>query len=114
MPCRSFKLFIYSCLIFIFDVSSVDAGLNKFTKLDQLGEWFIERKLDSSNDKVLCRASMIGNGTWFGARVRLDHNDELVLPPGLVPHKYPGEKKLDEVKYSLARCRSDLLYISNP
>ena len=60
--------------------TSVNAGLNSFTNLTVLEDWLIERKVDINNNQIKCRASIPSNATWFGARVRLGTNDELINP----------------------------------
>ena len=57
---------------------SVKAGLNNFTDLIFLEGWLIERKVDLSSNEIQCRASIPSHANWFGARVRLGSNNELI------------------------------------
>ena len=60
-------------------IESVHAGLNKFTYLDKVDEWVIERKFDSEKNTISCRASIPAQGSWFGARVRMDKNNDIAI-----------------------------------
>jgi len=77
-----------------------------FQTIDRVDGWLIERKLDSEQHQV-CRASVVGGGSWFSARVRLDRNDALVVPNGL---NSPNEASLASAREALRLCRSSLLY----
>ena len=77
-----------------------------FQKLDSTHGWLIERKL-SEQKKPICRASVVGGGTWFSARVHLNRKNELVIPEGL---KSPSNKSVDAALEALRLCRSSLLY----
>ncbi len=103
-------LLILSPLLIL--IYSARAGLNDFTKLDKIEDWIIERKFDASSDEILCRASKIGYGTWFGARIRLDKNGNLVVPRDLSKEPKPSLLLLGRVKEALRRCRSGFVYMS--
>ena len=77
-----------------------------FQTIDRIDGWLIERKVDSEQNHV-CRASVVGGGSWFSARVRLDRNDALVVPSGLTS---PNEESLASAREALRLCRSSLLY----
>ncbi len=77
-----------------------------FQTLDRVDGWLIERKLDREQNHV-CRASVPGGGAWFSARVRLDLNDEVVVPQGL---SKPSNASVDSAREALRLCRSSLLY----
>jgi len=77
-----------------------------FQTIDRIDGWLIERKVDSEQNHV-CRASVVGGGSWFSARVRLDRNDALVVPNGLTS---PNEESLASAREALRLCRSSLLY----
>ena len=85
---------------------STPAMAQGFQKLDSTHGWMIERKL-SEQQEPICRASVIGGGTWFSARVHLNRNNELVIPEGL---KSPSNKSVDAALEALRLCRSSLLY----
>ena len=78
--------------------NSLQAGLDKYSYLDHVNEWTIERKIDSTENTVSCRASIASGGSWFGARIRLDKNDNLVYPPKLLGSKAPSELTIKKVK----------------
>jgi len=77
-----------------------------FQKLDSTHGWLIERKL-SEQQEPICRASVTGGGTWFSARVHLNHNNELVIPEGLT---VPTKTSVNAAIEALRLCRSSLLY----
>ena len=85
---------------------STPAMAQGFQKLDSTHGWMIERKL-SEQQEPICRASVIGGGTWFSARVHLNRNNELVIPEGL---KSPSNESVDAALDALRLCRSSLLY----
>ncbi len=93
--------------IFLFLVLiGTSAFAQNFQTIDRIDGWLIERKLDSEQNHV-CRASVVGGGSWFSARVRLDRNDALVVPNGLTS---PNEESLASAREALRLCRSSLLY----
>ena len=57
----------------------VKAGLDKFSYLDKVQDWIIERKVDSITQNLSCRASIPLYATWFGSRIRLDKEDVLIV-----------------------------------
>ena len=85
----------------------VASASTSFQPLDRVEGWLIERRLDESQDPI-CRASVPGAGTWFSARVHLDGDDAVVVPPGLEP---PDESALVAVREALRRCRASVLYL---
>ena len=104
--------FICACIFQAFQGYAVQAGLNQFTEIDSLGKWSIEQKYNPEDNKVECRASMKGYGTWFGERIRLDENGELLIPENaLYKNKADIFSSLIEVRIALSNCRSGLLYI---
>ena len=93
--------------IFLFLVLIGTSALaQNFQTIDRIDGWLIERKVDSEQNHV-CRASVVGGGSWFSARVRLDRNDALVVPNGLTS---PNEESLASAREALRLCRSSLLY----
>tara|TARA_B100000965_G_C19343592_1_gene648528 strand:- start:361 stop:612 length:252 start_codon:yes stop_codon:yes gene_type:complete len=77
-------------------------------------EWLIERKVDLNINKTKCRASIPSHATWFGARVRLGLNDELIKPLWInVNEDQLLDSKLNKVKELLDDCRSGLLFLPN-
>ena len=94
-----------SILLFLALIGTSALAQN-FQTIDRIDGWLIERKLDSQQNHV-CRASVVGGGSWFSARVRLDRNDALVVPNGLTS---PNEESLASAREALRLCRSSLLY----
>ena len=88
------------------------AAINKFTYLDSVNGWTIERKIDSLTNQVFCRASIFEDGNWFADRVRLGINNEVIIPNRL---KDNSELYLamntSQVKDALERCNSGVLYL---
>ena len=82
------------CLLLLLSLMGTSALAQGFQTIDRVDGWLIERKRDSEQNHV-CRASLPGGGSWFSARVRLDLNDDLVVPQGLMKRKHhpmPGTK----------------------
>ena len=99
------SLLIFSCV-------SVNAGLNKFTDLIFVEEWLIERKVDLTRNEIICRASIPAHANWFGARVRLGTNNELIKPIWIVVKSDQIlDSKLAKIKKLLADCKSGLLFL---
>tara|TARA_Y100001968_G_scaffold207400_1_gene190602 strand:+ start:130 stop:420 length:291 start_codon:yes stop_codon:yes gene_type:complete len=91
---------------------SVQAGINNFTDLIFVEEWLIERKVDLIINETKCRASIPSHANWFGARVRLGRNNELIKPIWIsAKAEQLLDSKLDKVKKLLNECRSGLLFL---
>ena len=75
-------------LLFLVGTSAL---AQSFQTIDRIDGWLIERKRDSEQNHV-CRASLPGGGSWFPERVRLDLNDDLVVPQGLITPKKASVK----------------------
>ena len=111
---NAFKNFsnLFFVIILFFNCRTVKAGLNNFTELIYVEDWLIERKVDLKNNEVKCRASLPINATWFGARVRLGANDELITPGWI---RIEEDKLLDstliKVKHFLDDCRSGFIFL---
>ena len=99
--------------IFISSSKAVNAGLNEFTPLTYVDDWLIERKIDLKADKITCRASLPKHATWFGARIRLGADDELIKPIWLSDEGQLVKAKLNEIKKFLDDCRSGFLFLPN-
>ena len=97
---------LVSCFI------SVNAGLNKFTNLMVFEDWLIERKVDLTINEIKCRASIPSHANWFGARVRLGSNNELIKPIWIsVEADQVIDSKLTKIKELLYDCRSGPLFL---
>ena len=96
-----------SCL-----TTSVNAGLNKFTNLIFVDDWLIERKVDLTINETQCRASIPSHANWFGARVRLGQNNELIKPIWIsIKADQVLDSKLAEIRELLDECRSGVLFL---
>ena len=108
------EIFKKSCFLIlsICSLTSVNAGLNNFTNLIYVEEWLIERKIDLSNNEIKCRASIPIHANWFGARVRLGSNNELIKPNWIsVSADQLLDSKLAKVREKVDGCRSGILFI---
>ncbi len=75
-------------------------------------DWLIERKVDLTINEIKCRASIPSNANWFGARVRLGSNNELIKPIWIsVEADQVIDSKLTKIKKLLYDCRSGLLFL---
>ena len=105
------KYFFWTLFIFCI-TTSVNAGLNKFTNLIFVEDWLIERKVDLTINETKCRASIPSHANWFGARVRLGPNNELIKPIWIsVKADQIIDSKLTKIKEILDNCRSSLLFL---
>ena len=96
----------------IFSFTPVNAGLNSFTSLIVVEDWLIERKIDLTINETKCRASIPSHATWFGARIRLGPNNELIKPIWIsVKADQVLDSKLVKIKGLLDECRSGLLFL---
>ena len=92
--------------------TSVNAGLNSFSNLIVVEEWLIERKVDLTMNEIKCRASIPSHANWFGARVRLGPNNELIKPIWIsIKADQVLDSKLGKIKELLNYCRSGLLFL---
>ena len=99
-------------VLVIFSFRSVSAGLNSFTNLIFVEDWLIERKVDLTINETKCRASIPTDANWFGARVRLGPNNELIKPIWIsVKADQIIDSKLTKIKEILDNCRSGLLFL---
>ena len=99
-------------ILLIFSFTSVNAGLNSFTNLIFVEDWLIERKVGLTINETKCRASIPSHANWFGARVRLGPNNELIKPIGIsVKAEQVLDSKLIKIKKLLDHCRSSLLFL---
>nr|WP_257473391.1 hypothetical protein [Prochlorococcus marinus] len=99
-------------IIIICSFKSVNAGIKNFTKLIHFEEWLIERKVDLSINEIKCRASIASHASWFGARVRLGPNNELIKPLWIsLKADELTDSKLAKVRELLNDCRSGLLFL---
>jgi len=104
------KNFFLTLLLFSF--TPVNAGLKSFTSLISFEDWLIERKVDLTNNETKCRASIPIHATWFGARVRLGPNNELIKPIWIsVKADQVLDSKLDIIKGLLDDCRLGFLFL---
>ena len=93
-------------LLLLLSLMGTSALAQSFQTIDRVDGWLIERKRDSEQNHV-CHASLPGGGSWFSERVRLDLNDDLVVPQGLIT---PNKASVDAALEAVHLCRSTLLY----
>ena len=98
--------------LLISSFASVNAGLNRFSNLIVIEEWLIERKVDLIINQTKCRASIPLHANWFGARVRLGPNNELIKPSWIsIKADQVLDSKLAKIRDLLNECRSGLVFI---
>ena len=110
------EIFKKSCFLIlsICSLTSVNAGLNNFTNLIYVEEWLIERKIDLTNNEIKCRASIPSHANWFGSRVRLGLDNELIIPIWIfLREDQLINSKLAKVRELLDGCRAGFLFIPN-
>ncbi len=96
----------------ISSLTTANSGVHSFTNLIFVEDWLIERKVDLTINQIKCRASIPSHANWFGARVRLGSNNELIKPLWIsVKAEQVREKKLDKIRDLLDVCRSGLLFL---
>ena len=91
--------------------SEVIAGVDTYSKLDEIDDWIIERKIESSTNILKCRASIPNRFSWFSGRIHLSNEGDLIIPEETNEVTLTSKKTLDKVMNALNRCRSDFLYI---
>ena len=92
--------------LLLLSLMGTSALCQSFQAINRVDGWLIERRMNSEQNHV-CRASLPGGGSWFSARVRLDLNDALVVPQGLIT---PNKASVDAAREAVRLCRSSLLY----
>ena len=90
--------------------------MRSFSDLVFFDAWLIERKVDLNNDEIKCRASIPIHANWFGARVRLGPNNELIKPIWIsVKAEQLLDSKISKVRELLDDCRRGILFLpENP
>ena len=112
MSCSSvstnFGALCRSAALMAFVVHPCWAGLDRYTRLDRVNGWLIERK-QAADGTLLCRAFLPSGASWFSGNIHLNADAELVVPAG---RRFEGNRQqLDAVREALARCSSDYLYL---
>ena len=106
------KNYFFLALLISCFTTSVNAGLNKFTNLIFVDDWLIERKVDLTINETQCRASIPSNASWFGDRIRLGPENELIKPIWIsVKANQVLDSKLVKIRELLDDCRSGLLFL---
>ena len=104
--------YYFFCTLLISSFTSVNAGIHGFTNLMFVDDWLIERKVDLITNETKCRASIPSHANWFGARVRLGPNNELIKPIWIpIKGEQLHDSKLAKVKKMLNDCRSGFLFL---
>ena len=105
------KFYLFGVIV-ICSCSSVLAGLNEFTGLFIFEDWLIERKIELTTNEIKCRASIPQHANWFGARVRLGSDNELIKPIWIsVKGDQLLNSKIDKIRELLDDCRSGFLFL---
>ena len=91
-------------LLLLLSLMGTSALAQSFQTIDRVDGWLIERKRDSEQNHV-CRASLPGGGSWFSERIRLDLNDDLVVPQGLIT---PNKASVNSARETVRLCRLSL------
>ena len=99
--------FASAALLLLF-TSPCRAGLNRYTEIDRVSGWRIERK-QGADGALSCRAFLPSGASWFSGNIHLDLNGELVVPPGR--SFKGGQQELEAVRDALQRCSRDVLYL---
>ncbi len=89
---------------------STKAGIDQFTKLDKIENWEIERRIDSETQAVRCRASIPNHYSWFGGRIRIKGNGELIVPDEFSKQNLIKKDTLENVRKALKICKKGLIY----
>tara|TARA_B100000579_G_C22002329_1_gene475819 strand:+ start:175 stop:429 length:255 start_codon:yes stop_codon:yes gene_type:complete len=77
-----------------------------------IDDWLIERKVDLTINETKCRASIPLHANWFGGRVRLGPDNELIRPIWIsLKATQVLDTKLAKIKELLDDCRSGLLFL---
>ena len=93
-------------LLLLLDLMGTSALCQSFQTINRVDGGLIEYKRDSEQNN-LYRASLPSGGSCFSARVRLNLNDALVVPQGLIT---PNKASVDSEREAVHLCRSSLLY----
>ena len=99
------------CLVTV--TSQAAAGIDKFTALDRIKGWEIERRIDSETQNIRCRASIPNHYAWFGGKIRLSRSGALIVPDEFSNKTLPDEKVINRIKEALQECESGLIYKIN-
>tara|TARA_Y100001968_G_scaffold332366_1_gene390269 strand:+ start:1888 stop:2253 length:366 start_codon:yes stop_codon:yes gene_type:complete len=85
-------------------------GVNKYTKLDKIDDWIIQRKINNIDQSLKCRAFLPRNGTWFGSNVRINNYGQLIVPDDIVYSESENSKVLAELRSALRKCKVNFVY----
>ncbi len=107
------NLLVYN-LIFLLLGKKAEAGVQKYTYLEAHGQWTIERRYDIKNNKIDCRASIKNNFSWFGDRIRINKDGNLLIPKDGSDTELKNKKEIETVREKLSKCKSSILYSPQP
>ncbi len=91
-------------------IQPVFAGIDKFSVIDRIENWEIERRIDSEDQSIECRASVPSYYQWFGGRVRITTKGDLIVPDEFNKTKLVDRETVIKIKSAVERCNSDLIY----
>ncbi len=101
---------IIALTAFLLLSSRAFAGLDKFSRIDKIENWIIERKIDSGDQQIKCRAYIPSYYSWFGGRTRLNSNGDLFISNKDAETKTPDQKIVNKVRKAIEVCNSSLIY----
>ena len=107
------RIQIYAIISLFLFQTRANAGLDQFTTLDKYQDWIIERKINSSDTSIECRASIPNYYMWFGGRIHLDKEGELVIPNKVEITKVPKIKSILKARELVRKCHQGLIYEPN-
>ena len=83
------------------------AGLDRYTELDRVKGWLIERK-QGADGALSCRAFLPSGASWFSGNIHLDANAELVVPAGRSFKGIPNSWRQCGMPWSVAKTISSI------
>ncbi len=90
--------------------NSTKAGIDKFTRLDRINGWDIERRIDSDTQEIRCRASIPNHYAWFGGKVRINNQGVFHVPEGVSKDDIPDKAAIREIIEAIKTCKKGLIY----
>ncbi len=93
--------------------NSANSGIDKFTRLDIIENWEIERRIDSETQGIRCRASIPNNYAWFGGKIRLNPKGKLIIPDEQSQQELPNKETITKITNAIKTCENGLIYKLN-
>ncbi len=89
---------------------AVISGIDKFSIIDRIGGWEIERKINSKNQSIKCRASLPSYYQWFSGKVRITSTGKLIIPDEFNRSIETNPKTIEKIRKAISHCNSNLIY----